>query len=144
MLHVVLVIAHILFAAVWFGLGVALPSVSRAAAATPSEGLTQAGTRIVQGMTGSVILFYVLALAAFFVGGGFSAYGPTYHTSLTLGLALVLIQVLVIQPTWTKLGTGVTDSRKRLGMWVGVGHAIWLVTLILMFFGPKWAAAWGF
>ena len=148
MLHVLLVIAHIVFASAWFGLAVALPVLSRAAATSPSEALTAVGTRVVQIMTASVILFYVLAVANFFVGGGFSAYPPTYHIALTLGLALVLIQVLVVQPTWIKLGAGDAEalaaSRKRLGMWVGIGHAIWFVILVLMFLGPKWSAAWGY
>jgi hypothetical protein len=144
MLHVLLVIAHITFAAIWFGLAVALPVLSRTAATSPSEALTAVGTRVVQIMTVSIILFYILAVANFFVGGGFSAYPPPYHISLTLGLALVLIQVLVIQPTWQKLGAGDADARKRLGMWTGIGHAIWFVVLALMFFGPKWSAAWGF
>ena len=144
MLLVLLVIAHILFAATWFGLGVALTPLSRAVASGPSEGLLGAGNRVVQGMTGSVILWYVLALAAFFVGGGFSSYGPTYHTSLLLGLALVLLQVLVVQPAWQKLASGDASARKRVAMGTGIGHGLWLVMLILMFFGPRWASTWGF
>ena len=148
MLHVLLVIAHIVFASAWFGLAVALPVLSRAAVASPSEALTAAGTRVVQIMTVAIVLFYALAVANFFVGGGFSAYPPTYHISLTLGLALVLIQVLIVQPTWLKLdgadADAVAASRKRLGMWVGIGHGIWLVILVLMFLGPKWSAAWGY
>ena len=144
MLLVVLVIAHILFAAVWFGSSLALPTLSRAATAGSGEAVAVAGGRIVQFMTGAVGLWYLFALAAFFVGGGFSAYTPPYHASLTLGLALVLIQLLVIRPSWAKVAAGDESGRKRLAMWLGVGHLLWFVILVLMFFGPKWAAVWAY
>ena len=94
-------------------------------------------------MSVAIILFYAAAVANFFVGGGFSAYGPTYHTSLLLGLGLVLVQVLMIQPAWGRLAGGQPAQAKKVAMGIGIGHTLWLVILVLMFFGPRWGYEWG-
>ena len=72
-------------------------------------------------MTVAIILFYAAALANFFVGGGFSVYGPAYHTSLLLGLGLVLVQVLMIQPAWGRLSGGQPAQAKKVAMGIGIG-----------------------
>lgn len=139
MLLVVLVTLHILFSAAWFGLGLRIAGQARRVAAG-GEGVTlfaEEGTRTSFLMTVSAVLFYVFAIAAFFVGGGFAAYGPIYHASLGLGLLLVLDQAVLIQPTWSALaghpGTPQAASdRKKLALGVGVGHLIWVVQLCLM------------
>ncbi len=154
--HVVLVLLHIVLVTVWFGLGLRLQFQARALGeAAPGAGgvgasgptgfaemLRSAGSRTVQGMTVTIIVFYAVAVANFFVGGGFAAYPPPYHIALTLGLVLVLVQVLLIQPAWARFAGGDADARKRVAMGVGIGHALWLVLLVLMFFGPKWAGVW--
>ncbi len=144
MLLVALVILHALFGIFWFGLSLRLQSQARLAvdASMPRDVIAQDGGRTVQAMTVASIVFYALAVGAFFTGGGFSAYTPVYHTALLLGLALVLVQVLMIQPTWTRLGGGEASARKRLAMGLGIGHALWLILFVLMFFGSKWISYW--
>ena len=135
-LHVSLVILHVLLVSVWFGLTLRLQFLAKALAGGPlsaSEEIRTAGNRAVQVMTVAIILFYAAALANFFVGGGFSAYGPVYHTSLLLGLGLVLVQVLMIQPAWGRLSGGQPAQAKKVAMGIGIGHALWALLLILMF-----------
>ena len=145
-LHVLLVLLHIILVTVWFGLALRLQFLSRALGGggplAGSEEIRQAGNRTVQVMTIAIILFYAVAVANFFVGGGFSVYGPAYHASLLLGLALVLVQVLMIQPAWGRLSGGQPADAKRVSMGIGIAHGLWLVLLVLMFFGPRWGFQW--
>ena len=144
-LHVLLVVLHIVLISVWFGLSLRLQFLSKALAGGPlaaSEEIRSAGNRTVQVMTVAIILFYAAALANFFVGGGFSVYGPVYHTSLLLGLGLVLVQVLMVQPAWGRLSGGQPAQARKVSMAVGIAHGLWLVLLVLMFFGPRWGFQW--
>ncbi|HEX8387341.1 MAG TPA: hypothetical protein VF576_14205 [Rubricoccaceae bacterium] len=144
-LHVVLVILHIVLVSVWFGLSLRLQFQAKALGMGDggfAETLRTGGSRTVQVMTVAIILFYAVAVGNFFLGGGFDAYGPVYHTSLLLGLALVLVQVLVIQPAWGRLAGGQPASAKRVSMGLGIGHGLWLVLLVLMFFGNRWGFEW--
>ena len=94
-------------------------------------------------MNGSVVLFYVFALANWIIGRrlGFEAYDAwPYHAALTLGLVLVIIQFALILPGWRKLvnGTGTPDAeagRRRIAMGVGLGHLVWIATFVLMYVG---------
>jgi predicted ferric reductase len=77
------------------------------------------------------------------LGGGFAVYSPAYHTSLLLILFIILDQFLLIRPGWNGLqaalaGPSGTEEaadgfRKRIAMGVGVGHLMWLIILVLMF-----------
>lgn len=145
-LHVVLVLLHIILVSVWFGLSLRLQFQAKALTVSETgaaETIRSNGSRTVNVMTIAIILFYAAAVANFFVGGGFSAYGPVYHTSLLLGLGLVLVQVLMVQPAWGRLAGGQPAQAKKVAMGIGIGHGLWLVILVLMFFGPKWSAQWG-
>ena len=105
-LHVILVLLHIVLVSVWFGLSLRLQFQAKALTVSETgaaETIRTGGNRTVQGMSVVIILFYAAAIANFFVGGGFSVYGRVYHTSLLLGLGLVLVQVLLIQPAWGRL-----------------------------------------
>jgi hypothetical protein len=145
MLLVILVILHALLSILWLGLSLRLQvQAGLAADSSVPRGVWIAGDRTVQMMTVLAILFYAVAVGAFFYGGGFSLYGPTYHTSLLLGLALVLVQVLMLQPAWAKLAAGDLAARKKVSMALGIAHALWLVVFVLMFFGPRWGSVWGF
>lgn len=144
-LHVLLVLLHIVLVSVWFGLSLRLQFQAKALGANDpasAEALRTGGSRAVQGMTIAIILFYAVAVGNFFVGGGFSSYGPVYHASLLLGLALVLVQVLMIQPAWGRLAGGQPASAKQVSMGIGIGHGLWLVLLVLMFFGTRWGHEW--
>ena len=145
-LHVVLVLGHVVVAAAWFGIGLRLPSLSRAILAAPPdvrEALRRHGDKTIREMTGMSVVFYALALAAFFVGGGFSAYGPVYHAALGLGLVLVLLHAFGTRPTWRRFADGDDALRGRFGGLLGLSHGLWLALLVLMFFGPRWSSAWG-
>lgn len=143
MLIVVLVILHALVAVLWLALSVRLQAQARLAVdASVPPTIAQQGTRTIQLMTILAIVFYALAVGAFFLGGGFALYGVTYHTSLLLGLALVLVQVLMIQPAYARLAAGEQSAQKRVTMSIGIAHALWLLLFVLMFFGPKWGSYW--
>lgn len=143
MLLVVLVLLHALVAILWLAYSVRLQLQVRLVAdpGLPTS-LAETGGRTVQIMSVLAIVFYALAVGAFFYGGGFAVYGPVFHTSLLLGLVLVLVQVLVVQPAWARFAGGDAASRKRVAMGLGVGHAVWLLLFVLMFFGPRWLGQW--
>lgn len=141
------VILHIITAAGWFGVAMMLSGQARLAltvdrSAVPA--LAAETSRTVRLMGIFIALTLVFSLAAFFVGGGFAAYGPAYHTSLLLIIVFLLVQFLLIQPSWKKLEAGVlaeerrpaaelVSLRKRIAAGVGIGHLLWLVLLVLMF-----------
>ncbi len=135
-LHVFLIVLHIVLVTVWFGLTIRLQFLAKALGGGPlaaSEEIRQAGDRTVQVATVAIILFYAAAIANFFVGGGFAVYGANYHASLALGLALVLVQVLLVQPAWGRLSGGQPAQARRVAMGIGIGHGLWFVVLVLMF-----------
>ena len=71
-------------------------------------------------MNGSVVLFYVFAVHQLGAGLrlGFEAQYNAwpYHTSLTLGLLLVIVQLALIRPGWNQLVTGAgTPTARRAG-----------------------------
>jgi hypothetical protein len=135
------VMLHVLCAAGWFGLALPLAGQARRAAAEPPQAagpLLDLGARTVRLMTIFLVLTLLFALGGFFLGGGFAVYGPPYHTSLLLILVLLGVQLGLIRPGWQKLqaavGSGDADAaRKRVAMGVGVGHLLWLIILVLMY-----------
>ena len=145
LVHTVVLALHVLFAASWFGLGLALPALSRAAlaggaAGRPADDVN--GERVVTMMTGSVLLFYAFAVLNWTLGmqlGYELQYNAwPYHVSLTLGLVLVAVQLLLIRPGWKKLAAGpdtAETGRKRIAMGIGIGHLTWLVIFVLMYVG---------
>lgn len=146
-LHVILVILHILFAVGWMGFALRLSPLARRLTEVDGaarEALAEEGNAGVRNMTGAVVLFFVFAFANMMVGGGFSGYPPVFHTAMLLGLILVLLQVLMIRPSWNRLAGGDGSARKRVVVGTEIGKTLWLVMLVLMFFGPKWGSAWGF
>jgi hypothetical protein len=143
----VFIILHIITAAAWFGLGLRVAGRARqAVTAERATGmaLSEDVSRTIHLMTVFIVLTFVFSLAAFFIGGGFRTYGPRpeFHIALSLILLFVLLQVLLIQGTWRKIASGLksnapevelTSHSKRLAMGVGIGHLLWLVLLVLMF-----------
>ena len=139
-LHTFAIALHVLFAASWFGLGLALPALARAQVSGGAPG----AARVITMMNGSIVLFYAFALLNWTLGMqiGFRAQYNAwpYHTSITLGLVLVLVQLLVIRPAWNRMAgaadaTATEAGRKRLAMGIGIGHAVWLATFVLMYVG---------
>ena len=140
LVHTLTIALHVLFAASWFGLALALPALARAQASGGAPG----GGRVLTMMNGAVVLFYVFAVANWTLGMqlGFRAQYNAwpYHTSISLGLALVVVQFLLIRTGWNRLTNGtdaaeVAAGRKRLGMGIGIGHAVWLGIFVLMYVG---------
>lgn len=142
-LLVTFVILHIITAAAWFGLGLRLSAQARAVLNTAggaARALADDVQRSVRLMGIFIVLTLVFAVGAFIAGGAFAAYGPAYHTSLLLIVVLVAVQFFVIRPGWKRLyralddeRTGADQARKQVSIGVGIGHLIWLVLLILMF-----------
>ncbi len=145
LLKYILVILHIITAAAWFGLGLRLSGRARSVLSLQEAEATvliQDTQRSVYLMNIFIVLTLVFSVGAFLLGGGFSTYGPAYHTSLLLILFMVAAQFLLIRPGWNGLqaalagpvDAGVADRfRKRIAMGTGVGHLMWLIILVLMF-----------
>ena len=138
MIKYIFVILHVITAAGWFGMGLLMARISREAAAAPGKAVHAVGSRAVSLMGVFAVLTFLFGTTAFLLGGGFAVYGPEYHTSLLLVLILVAVQFLMIGPGWKAL-VGASDAgasgaaRKRIAMGTGIGHFIWLVVLVLMF-----------
>lgn len=136
LLKFIFVILHIITAAAWFGLALRLTGQARTtAAAEPAAAAALAadGAHTVRLLGIFVVLTFVFALGAFLVGGAFGAYGPAYHTSLLLILVLIGVQFGLIRPGWAALQRGEAGGKKRVAMGTGIGHLLWLVLLILMY-----------
>lgn len=136
LLHTVVLALHVLFAAAWFGLGLALPALSRSVLAGADP---EAGRKVITAMNGSAVLFYVFAVANWTLGMqlGFEAQYNAwpYHTALTLGLVIVAVQLFLIRPGWNTLATNPEAGRKRIAMGTGIGHATWMALFVLMYVG---------
>lgn len=139
----VLVILHVITASAWFGLGLLLPRQARSVVDTgaSSSALATLTGRSVYLMNIFAVLTFILGLLSLFAGGGFDVYGWPYHTSITLILLLVLAQFFLIRRSWSMITSTVdtdTDAARdavtRLTMGTGIGHLLWLATLVLMFF----------
>ena len=139
----ILVFLHIATAPAWFGMALRLPAHARLASTLGGSAAAQVGTTTVRSinMMGVFLgLAFVFGLTAFFMKGGFSRYGAEYHTSLLLIVVLLAIHFFLIRPTWTRFTDAVVSDnsedagqlRKRLGMFVGIGHLIWSALLLLM------------
>lgn len=146
MLFSILVLLHIITAAAWFGLGLRVAGRARsvidlggdAGAAVATDG----GASVRQ-MNIFAVLTFLFSIGAFIAGGHFAAYGPLYHSSVTLIVLLLLDQLFVIRPGWNALQAAVAGgapidadaaewARKKVAIGTGVGHLIWLVILVLM------------
>ncbi len=140
---VVLVLLHTLVAVVWIAFSLRLQvQAGLAADGSVPRAAWEGGGKTVSLMTILAVVYYALAVGAFFTGGGFGGYTPVYHTALMLGLAFVLVQVLMLQPAWSRLASGDLAARKKIAVALGIAHALWLVQFALMFFGRHWGPFW--
>ncbi len=140
------VILHIITAAAWFGLGLRLSAQARLALGIETSAaltITAYTRRTVRLMEVFVVLTFVFALIAFFLGGGFARYGMQYHTSLLLMLILVAVQFAMIRPAWGRIEAAMSRPEPaanegssyvgHIAMGMGIAHLLWLVILVLMF-----------
>lgn len=147
-LVIVFVILHIITAAAWFGLGLRIAGKARSVLEVDREAaaaLAADGQHSVWLMNIFISLTLLFSLGAFIAGGHFAAYGPAYHSAVTLIVILVLVQFFVIRPGWQTLQATVTSTedarrsenaesaRKKVAIGTGVGHLLWLILLGLMF-----------
>ena len=85
-----------------------------------------------------IILTLVFGFGVLGLGGGYPGQFQ-YHTASLLIVILVLVQWVLVQPSWKKLraaveaGEDAEGFRKRVAMSVGTGHLLWFVLLVLMF-----------
>lgn len=136
-----LVLAHIVTAAAWWGVGLRLAGQARRAATLEpalAQGMAQEIDRIVGLMRLFIVLTWLFGLGAMLAGGGFTAYGPAYHTALLAVTILVFNQYTTLAPAVKGLLAHAGNPQaampyaKRMAMGVGIGHFLWLITLVLM------------
>lgn len=146
MLKSIFVVLHVITAAAWFGLALRLAGRARRVIELGGEGgaaLASDGQASVRQMNIFIVLTLLFSIGAFIAGGHFAAYGPVYHSSVTLIVLLTLDQLFVIRPGWNALRTAVAGSgavdaaaaesaRKKVAIGTGVGHLLWLIMLVLM------------
>lgn len=145
-LRVAVIVVHIASAAVILGapLGITrlirkaleldLPALRLAA----DEGVRRARTT---GIASMVTLWSGVGLI--FLMGGFKIAPINYHIALGLMFVAVLLSALVLRPAmiaiWRTTRTDTPDralierSLKRMGMFQGILHLLWVCLLILMF-----------
>ncbi len=132
---------HIITAAAWFGLSLPLTARFRYLAAveppcrvTYIPGLKRSLSQL-HLFLGLTLAFGLLALLT---GGGFAAYGPRYHTALVLLLIMLGLQMLLSRIAQAFFVEALDQEQvseaplKRIAMFNGVNHLLWLVILILM------------
>jgi hypothetical protein len=144
LLKYIFVILHVATAAAWFGAALRVPAQARVAVRLgggAASTVTQEGRKGIRLMGIFIGLTLVFGLAAFFLGGGFAAFGPQFHSAITVVGAIVALNFLLIGPAWDKFAEALaSDStadiqkyKKRVSMGLGIGHLLWFITLILMF-----------
>ena len=137
-LKALLVVLHLVIAVAWFALAVRMQTLSKMAHIPDAK---EAGDKTVRGMTVMALLLPFVGLGALFAGGGFDVYGVEYHTSLTLAFVLAGIQLFGVQRVWS--GLPERGKPAKLNMWIGIGHLIWLVILLLMLWPQYLRPAFG-
>ena len=145
-LYALFLLLHVITAAAWFGLALRVVRQARTAlAAERSAGAVLAadGHQVVRLLGVLLGLTLAFALGVLFAGGGFSAYGPQYHVSLTLLVLMLAAHFVLVAPAWRQVqaaveqgagaGADASAARTRLSIGVGASHLFWLVILVLMF-----------
>lgn len=130
-----LVFFHILLAFVWFGLSLRLQSLVKMVQHLDAK---SEGDDSAMAMSVSAVLLPFAGLGAMLVDPrGIAGFGPEYHTSVTLGLVLAAVQIFGIHRTWR--GLPESGRARKMPMWMGIAHLLWLIILILMLW-PQYIA----
>lgn len=138
-IKILLLILHILTAAAWFGLSIRLGSQAKFAA-TGQHSVAVDGTRTLSLMSIMLISLFVFSMALLIIGGGYPDM-VQYHIAATLIIFLLIIQFVFLRPAWNKLVIEVEAPQtgraslyaRRISIFAGTGHLLWVTLLILMF-----------
>ena len=132
---------HFVGMAIWFGGGFSLASDARRTAALGkphTDALEARLDRVLKiGLVGAVATIGS-GLAMIFARGGMKAVAPPIHIGLTLALLAFAVEAFAGRGAVRGIGAALAnpdDARRalgKLGMVTGIGHALKLVTLILM------------
>ncbi len=141
--YYVLRLLHLMFATLWFGVGLTLPGDVRR---TLSRGRPQVDTLPERAMRASIIalgsgvLALITGVGMIVNKGGFKMVSVRVHAGLGLALLLLAVTVMGLL-THRKIaevirsGGDLEPARvlaKRVGMLSGIEQLVWLVILILM------------
>ncbi len=139
--HQSVIFMHVLTGAAFFGLGLRLAGQARTVASVQGDGallLSRDMGITIRQMSIQLVLTFVFAMAALGLGGGYAGQAQ-YHVASVLIVALLVLQLWVIRPAWKGLHKAVEEGgergafARRLAMASGIGHLVWVVLLMLMF-----------
>lgn len=132
---------HVLTAAAWFGLGLRLAGQARTVQDAPREAalaLSRDVGATVNLMGTFILLTFLFSMLALGLGGGYAGQ-LQYHVASMLIVLLTVVQLWLIRPASKALHRAVESGgdggrhARRLAMATGMGHLLWLVILVLMF-----------
>ena len=147
-LHQLFILLHIITAAAWFGMGLRLATQARSVLSlerSAALALADDVGRTVYFMGIFIALTAVFAFGALGLGGGYPGLFQ-YHLASLLIVVLIAVQFVLVRPAWRKLKAAVDTGaegeafRKRVAMSVGIGHLLWFVMIVLMFWDRLRAA----
>lgn len=137
MLKNLLIVLHALAAIGFFGLGLPLVRLARAARAHTGEARTallEQGALSIRGMTGAGVFAAVTAFATLAVGMQDLRYGWPYHAASLLILVLLAVHVFGTARAWRSLSGDHSEAAfGRVSAFVGMSHLLWLALFVLMF-----------
>ncbi len=137
-LYVALKILHILSMAVWFAAPLTITSDIRKTLALGKPHTQELASRVdrpvVLAMAFGVITV-VTGVVLIFQLGGFKAVSPRIHASLLLALIALAVEMMALRPAIARLGEEGAKPGK-IGMFMGIGHLLKLVILVLMLIRP--------
>ncbi len=145
--YVILVVLHITSAALAFGATIggtgairrAMPLGHAAMLSAAREDSRRGGFATV-----GALLTLAFGLALIFYRGGFKVVTPNYHAALGFMVIELGVIFVMLKPAGQKLvayleanktpDTGVVSGHiKKIAMWSGITHLLWLIMLYLMF-----------
>ncbi|MBE2187127.1 MAG: hypothetical protein IAE99_10190 [Rhodothermales bacterium] len=138
MLKNLLVILHALAAIGFFGLGLPLARMAKAALTRSGDAraaLLEQGALSIRGMTGAGVFAAITAFATLVVGIQQGVpYGWPYHAASLLILVLLAVHVFGTARVWKGLsGDAPETALGKVSAFVGLSHLLWLALFLLMF-----------
>jgi hypothetical protein len=138
-------LVHFLGMGLWFFAAMSAPGDVRKTLALGKPHTDQLVSRVGRAVSIGLIgglLTIASGLAMIFAYGGFGQVRPTIHAGLSLSFVALALELAMLRPAITKLGESLAsgDGRElrtlggRIGMFVGIGHLLKLVVLLLMVF----------